>query len=59
MADKPAPPGTYSGREAVERLREGAADAIREQLAEDQGAPPGERDDREPAMDAVPPSPVG
>ena len=59
MADKPVPPGRYSGREAVERLREGAADAVREQLAEDQGAPPAERDDRGPATDTIPPSPVG
>ena len=59
MADKPVPPGSYSGREAVERLREGATDAIREQLAEDQGAPPAEREGREPATDAIPPSPIG
>jgi hypothetical protein len=59
MPEKPVPPGTYGARDGVERLRESAADTIREQLAEDQGAPPREPRHDEPAADAIPPSPVG
>jgi hypothetical protein len=60
MTENAVPPGTYGPREGVERLRQGAADTIQEQLAEAQGAPPKDelRDD-EPAPDAIPPSPVG
>jgi hypothetical protein len=60
MRENPAPPGSYGPREGVERLWQAARDTIREQLAEDQGAPPPPDDGiREPANDAIPPSPAG